>query len=227
MMVARAPSLLHRVLMGWLTLTFVLAWLPLVRSLMDGITYEWGTRYFGVPFSGAGLTGDLWLLVAQTALAIWLLYRGWRDPSPPFPAVLVAWLGLAAADALFGVLTGGEFHFEGATLGVNVLLATVVPVLHVGFFCLALVWAVRQRGSTEPEIRPAWTGTNTALVGLVVLLFPVQFLLLYSGQGQEAKDVIGVLLTISQWFLISAALYPWEQRRSAQAALTTADTIRA
>lgn len=226
-MVTPALTALHRALMGWLTLTFVLAWLPLVRSLLDGITYEWGTRYFGVSFSGAGLKGDLWLLVAQTALAMWLLYRGWRDPSPPFPAVLLAWLGLLAADALHGIVTGGAFQFEGATLGVNVSLAIVAPLLHVGFFCLALVWAFRERVSGNPEIRPAWTGTNSALLGLVVLLFPIQFFLLRSGQGQEVKDVVGVLLTICQWFLISAALYPWNRSGSARGALTGSDVVRA
>ena len=217
-MAPRPPTLLHGVLMGWLTITFVLAWLPLVRSLMDGVTYEWGTRYFGVPFSGAGLMGDFWLLVGLTALGLWLLYRGWRDPSGPFSAVLLAWLGFVAADSIHLVVTAPErYRFEGATLGVNVALATVAPLLHVGFFGLALWWVPRKRASAEPGTRPAWTGTNSALLGLVVLLFPVQFLLLRSGQGQEAKDVIGVLLTVCQWLLISAALYPWCPSHAARA----------
>ena len=216
-MASRLPALLHRTLMGWLTLTFLFAWLPLLRSFMDGRSYEWGTRYFDMRFSGAGLTGDLWLLVAQTALGIWLLYRGWRDPSQPFPAVLLAWLGLGAADSLYGVFTGGAFHFEGATLGVDLSLALVLPVLNVGFFVVALWWVVREGASTGLGARPAWTGTNTALLSLVALLFPVQFLLLRSGQGQEAKDVIGVLMTISQWFLLSAALYPWRPIRLVRA----------
>lgn len=191
---ANGFELMRRILMGWLTLIFVLAWLPLVRSFIDGISYEWGTRYFGIPFSGAGLTGDLWLLIVLTSLGVWLLYRGWRYPSRPFPAVLLAWLGFLAADSLYSVVTAPEvYRFEGATLGVDVSLATFAPLLHIGFFCLALLWTVRQRRGNEPEARPAWTGTNTALLVLVVLLFPVQFLLLRSGQGQEAKDTIDVL----------------------------------
>lgn len=216
-MVHRSPSPLRRVLMAWLTLTFVLAWLPLVRSLMDGTSYRWGTRYFGVSFSGAGLAGDLWLLVALTAFGLWLLFRGWRDPSPPFPAALLAWLGLLSANSLFNLLTEpGGYRFQGATLGVDVSLAAVAPLLHVGFFCLALVWAARGETSGERGARPAWTATNTALAGLVVLFFPAQFVLLRSGQGQEAKDVVGVLLTISQWLLVSAALFPWRSRGSSR-----------
>lgn len=218
----RALTLLHRLLLGWLTLSFVLAWLPLVRALMDGRTYEWGTRYFGIPFSGAGLTGDLWLLIVLSSLAIWLLYRGWRNPSRPFAAVLLAWLGLAAADSLHAVFTGGSFDFEGATLGVSVSLAIVAPLMHVGVFVLAVIWSVHQARSPHPGVRPRWTSTNAALGAMVVLLFPIQFLLLRAGQGQEAKDVIGVLLTIFQWFLISAALYPWRPRRSAPAAIRAA-----
>lgn len=223
-MVPRSPSPLRRALMAWLTLTFVLAWLPLVRSLMDGASYEWGTRYFGIPFSGAGLAGDLWLLVALNAFGLWFLFRGWRDPSPPFPAALLAWLGLLSANSLFNVLTEPErYRFQGATLGVDVPLAAVAPLLHVGFFCLALVWAARGEAGGEGGARPGWTATNTALAGLVLLLFPLQFLLLRSGQGQEAKDVIGVLLTIFQWLLVSAALFPWGHRAPSQAQGTMAE----
>jgi hypothetical protein len=221
------PSPILRLLMGWLTLSFILAWLPLVRSFMDGITYEWGTSYFGVQFSGAGLTGDLWLLVALSVLAMWLLYRGWRNPTPPFAAVLLAWLGLAAADSLYTLLLGGGFHFEGATLGVSVSLSLVAPLLHVGFFVLAVIWSVRHRRKPHPEHLPTWTGTNLVLVGLVVALFPVQYILLSAGQGQEAKDVIGVLLTIGQWILISMAFFPWKPRRSMPGEIRLAKTISA
>lgn len=215
-MAAGSPSPVRRVLMGWLTLSFVLAWLPLLRAFMDGTSYQWGARYFGVQFSGAGLTGDLWLLVAQTALGVWLLHRGWRHPAAPFPAVLLAWLGFAAADSVYARVAEGGLHFEGATLGVSLSPGTVLPLLHVGFFCLALAWVAR--GGEGAAARPAWHAANTALLGVVALLFPVQFLLLRAGQGQEAKDVIGVLLTISQWILLSAALYPWRPRQAARAA---------
>lgn len=226
-MASCSPTLVRYVLVIWLTLSFLFSWLPLLRSLMDGTSYEWGTRYFGVLFSGAGLAGDLWLLVVQTALGIWLLYYGWRDPTSPFSATLLVWLGFQAADGLHGVATGGAFHFEGATLGVDVSLGTMLPLLHVGFFCLGLWWVVHYGARENPGTRPAWTGTNTVVLGLAILLFPVQFLLLRSGQGQEANDVAGVLLTILQWFLISAALYPWRRRIATQVAHASAARLPA
>lgn len=85
--------------MGWITLVFVFAWLPLLRCFVDGVSYQWGTRLFDTRFSGAGQAGDLWLLVAPTALGDRLLFRGCRDPSRPFDVVLLAWLGLGAADS--------------------------------------------------------------------------------------------------------------------------------
>lgn len=213
-MATRDPGWSLRVLMAWLTLTFIFSWLPLVRSVMDGVSYEWGTRWFGVPFSGAGLTGDLWLLVAQAAFGLWLLYLGWRRPEPPFPPVLLLWLGLLTANSLFNALTSPDaYRFQGDTLGVDVSLASFAPLLHGLFFILALHWVGRRRW-TEATSRPVWTRTNTGLIGLVLLLLPVQFVLLRAGSGQSADDVIGVLLTIGQWFVISAALYPWGGRAS-------------
>lgn len=206
-------ALLRHVLMMWLTLTFVFSWLPLVRALMDGTSYQWGTRYFELQFTGAGLTGDLWLLVAQTLLGVWLLYRGWRDPSPPFAAVLLLWFGLLAAHSVYSAATTPQqYRFEGATLGVNVSLAALAPLLHATAFVLAGWWVTRQRRVRASPGRPRWTTTNARIGSVVVLHFPVQFVLLRTGQGQETTDVVGVLLTIAQWLLISAALYPWRRR---------------
>ena len=39
---------IHVLLMSWLTLVLVTAWLPMLRGAMDGPSYEWG----------AGLLGD-------------------------------------------------------------------------------------------------------------------------------------------------------------------------
>lgn len=209
----RRPDRLLRIVMAWTVLTFVLAWLPLVRCLFDGSSYEWGTRVFGARLGGAGLEGDLWFLVLETAFGIWLLHQGWRRRGPAFRVGLVGWHAFLAAQAVYAVATAPEaFRFEGATLGVEVSLALLAPVLTLGFLALAVVWAVRHRG--RPAVAPPpWTRLNTFLTVAVVLLFPVQFVLLRTGRGQEATDQIGVLLTIGQWLLLAAALYPWRPRR--------------
>ncbi len=47
------PDRLLKLLLGWTTLTFLLSWLPMIRALFDGATYQWGFALFGIPLSGA------------------------------------------------------------------------------------------------------------------------------------------------------------------------------
>ena len=55
----RGARRLHIALMSWITLTFITGWLPFVRGVMDGPTYQWGGGLFAWNFSGAGPGGDL------------------------------------------------------------------------------------------------------------------------------------------------------------------------
>ncbi|MFP6675132.1 MAG: hypothetical protein VB878_08660 [Pirellulaceae bacterium] len=48
----RADRLL-RVLLGFTSFTFLLAWLPFVRGAMDGDSYTWGMSWWGFEISGA------------------------------------------------------------------------------------------------------------------------------------------------------------------------------
>ena len=45
-------------------------WLPFVRGLFDGPTYEWG----GFGFSGRGTAGDYWFVATASIFAIALQY---------------------------------------------------------------------------------------------------------------------------------------------------------
>jgi hypothetical protein len=56
----------------------IIVWLPLVRTIMDGVTYQWGNRYLGMQFGGKGMGGDFWILPLLTAFSLTLLYLGWR-----------------------------------------------------------------------------------------------------------------------------------------------------
>ena len=48
------PDLVLRALLGWTSLTFLLAWLPFIRSPMDGDSYTWGLAWFGQTIGGTG-----------------------------------------------------------------------------------------------------------------------------------------------------------------------------
>ncbi|MBX7249392.1 MAG: hypothetical protein K1X35_10170 [Caulobacteraceae bacterium] len=193
-------------LMIGLTAAFVLAWLPLMRGLLDGDSYEWGLTLFGHAFSGSGLNGDYWFVSAEAALGVIMMALGWRAPGAVFKLLSVAFTGTMLADSLFTLFVLGEGQtFEGATLGMSLSAGMIFLGVYGLLFVLASVWAFAGR----PGPAPRWTLVNSGLLTLALLLAPGQYLLLSTGQGRELSDQIGVLITMSQWLLISLAFAPW------------------
>lgn len=194
-----------RGLLVWTACTTVIFWLPTVRGLFDGASYTWGLGGFG----GAGVAGDYWFPVAGTAFALMLLVLGWRAPRLPFHIFFVGWHLLLAAVVLRAARSDPEgFRFRGDSLGIDVSLAWIGPLLFGLPAALAAWWAWRDlRSGTSTPVAP-WAPQNTRwLVGLLLLL-PVQFGLLRFGAPGSGADVAGVLLTILQWLLIGRALRP-------------------
>jgi len=202
----RTARRIQILLMSWLTLIFLTAWLPLLRGAMDGPSYQWGGGLLGLQFSGAGLSGDYWFVLAKGAIALGLLWYGWRRPNGRFRIALVAWLALMLADTIYNVVTApGDFRFRGDTLGVDISLALIAPALDGAMLALAGWWAVRAPALPVPPFARA----NIVLLTTAAALLPVQYALLSSGRGQDTNDVIGVLLTILGWFLLSSGLGLW------------------
>jgi len=189
--------------------SFLLFWLPFVRSPLDGGSYEWGRAMFGHFFGGAGVGGDYWFVAAGTALGVALLYLGWRRPGAAFKGLSVLWSGVMLAEALYTrFVLGEDITFEGATLGVMVPVSTAFIAAYALVFLFALAWAFGGR-----EERPArWGVVNTLLVGTALVLLPAQYLLLSTGQGREFADQFGVLITMGQWLLIGFAFAPFHGR---------------
>ena len=202
----RAARRVQILLMSWLTLTFLTAWLPMLRGAMDGPSYQWGGGLLGFQFSGNGLAGDYWFVALKAAVALAFLCYGWRRPNGRFRIALVGWLALMLADTLFNVVTApGDFRFRGDTLGVDISLAIVAPALDAAMLALATWCAWKAPALPVPPLARA----NIVLLATAALLLPVQYALLGSGRGQDMNDVIGVLLTILGWFLLSAGLGLW------------------
>lgn len=202
----------HVVLMIWISLLFLTGWLPFIRSLMDGDSYQWGARILGRQFGGTGLGGDYWFAVTKAAIGVALLWFGWRRPNGAVRHAIVAWLALAFADTLYNIaMTPESFRFRGDTLGVDFSLIWFAPVLDGSFLLLAFWWMAR----SPALVTPPMGGRNRFFLGAALLLLPVQYLLLSSAQGQEANDVLGVLLTLLGWGLLSAGFAPWGGRNAA------------
>ncbi len=200
------PDWLLRLLLSWTALTFITFWLPLIRGLMDGATYHWA----GHGFSGSGVGGDYWFPVLGSVFAILLLFLGWRGARQPFHWLLLAWHLYLAGAAVSLALTQPELlRFQGDTLGVDISLAWVGPVLFGGFALLAILWVIRDLRGPRSRHVPAWSARNQRYLWLALGLLPVQFVLLRFGPPHGTTDQIGVLVTLTQWVLINLAFYPW------------------
>lgn len=211
----RATRLL-RLLVAWLLIISLFAWLPLLRSLFDGDTYEWASGpWFGHVFRGAGLHGDLWYLALKLALfapaVVGLLRRWW-----PLGALLAATLAALYLTAdLHTLLTLDEpLVFHGDTLGVRVNITALAPVASGLAFLVALTLVrdvARAPGAGPLPLAPA----NVRMLVMLGALLPIQFVLLQFGEPHGTTDAIGVVMTIAQWLGLAAALRIVTPRSSA------------
>jgi hypothetical protein len=186
----------------------ILIWLPLIRGLTQGRAYSW-TLVDGI--GGRGVGGHYWALVPLAAALIALLYLGERGARLPFHAlVLMLHLPLGGA-VLYAALVHPEaLRFEGATMGIDLSLIVIGPVLFGGFAILALFWVIRdlrhgQRRSAPPWL---WTRRNRIRLALVIGLLPVEAVLFRSGGIASPMNIVGVGLVFWQWTMLHLALRP-------------------
>jgi hypothetical protein len=204
------PDRLLRAILIWTAVTLIIVWLPFVRGLMDGESYQWGNSFFGTQLGGRGVHGDYWFIVIEAAFGILLLYLGWRRARLPFHCLLLFWQVLMAAQACYNSFTSPEdYRFKGDTLGVDVSLAWVSPVLFGGFALLSVLWVARDLRTQPEKVVPKWSRANSVFLLIVLALLPIQFVLLRFGEQHGTRDQVGVILTMMQWVLINCELFPW------------------
>jgi len=200
------PDRLLKAILIWTMITAILVWLPLIRGLMDGETYQWGSALWGIQLGGRGVGGDYWLLPLQAGFVIWLLYLGWRGAKRPFHWLLLLWhLPLSIGVTSVALRFPDDFRFRGDTFGVDVSLAWVGPLLFGGFALLSLIWVARDLRRNQPRAIMPLQHANRILLTLMLSLLPVQFALLRFGEPHGTTDKIGVLLTMLQWVGLNVA----------------------
>ena len=128
-----------------------------------------------------------------------------------------------AAQACYNSFTSPEdYRFKGDTLGVDVSLAWVGPVLFGGFALLSVLWVMRDLRTPHEKVVPKWSRANSVFLLIVLALLPIQFVLLRFGEQHGTRDQVGVLLTMAQWILINCALFPWSGSKRAAEVVQTA-----
>lgn len=216
-MVDWRPDRILSTILSWTMITMILVWLPFVRGLMDGDSYQWGGLFWGMQIRGSGVHGDYWILVLQVLFGLTLLYLGWRGARQPFHWLLLLWHVPLGVQAINEALTSPEdYRFRGDTLGVDVSLAWVGPLFFGGIALLSLFWVARDLRRTREKVELEWNRINRILLFIALGLLPIQFVLLRFGEPHGPRDQVGVILTMVQWVLINFALFPWTRRRSSE-----------
>jgi hypothetical protein len=196
-----------RVLLG-LTALFsgVLVWLPLVRGATQGAPYRWS---LADGIGGSGVGGWYWILPIAAVFVLYLLYLGWRGARPPFHALLLAFhLPLAAAVTYAARTDPDNFRLQGETIGLDISLGVIGPILFTAVAALAVLWVVRdlRSGRRRDKVPWVWTRATKVRAALVVLLVPFEVILFHSGGLQSVPNLIGVALVAWQWAMINLVL---------------------
>ena len=202
----QAERLLHIVLVWTAVVAGVLVWLPLVRGATQGVAYRWS---LAPGAGGRGMGGAYWALVIAAVFVGYLLYRGWRGAPQPFHWFLLLFHVPLAALTVYAAARNPEIlRFEGATIGVDVSLAVVAPIVFGVFAGLALFWVVHDLRSRRAAAPVPWVWTRAARVRavLVLALLPVESVLFHLGAIQSTANVAGVTLVFWQWVMINRAL---------------------
>ena len=203
------PDRILKALVCWITFILVFSWLPLIRLLMEGDSYRWGTSHFGMDFYATGWEPHAWLVVFKAALLVGLLWGALRGANAPFQGVLVVWSLVLVADVVHGAVTnptGLEFH--GDTLNIHLNLGWPVILVTCVFTALACWWVLRERSRGEATRQVPWTSGNTRALTIFLALLPLQFVLLRFGEPHGTTDAMGVLITIASCPVLAWAFYP-------------------
>ena len=200
----------------WLTLiislTFILVWLPLLRSLFDGSSYQWGLNYFGFQLHGAGITPSYLFLVVQLVFYVALFVSIYRVQNRKvYYVLLLLWFVHVFGNLLADIAINGDTRFEGDTLGVSISLFWIV--LPLSALALLLIFlAIRADRRATPQSIP-WSAKNRTLLWLILGPLPIQAILLAAGEPHGVTDQIGVILTIVQCFLLPLVVRPYGGER--------------
>lgn len=192
--------------------SFIIVWLPLLRCLMDGSSYSWGMKYFGISFFSTGITEDYFLLplflLGYTAL-FWSFY--YAKKRGVFYAMLVLWWVHFFGNFLYEILTEGDTEFHGDTLNIHISLSTIIipiAVLAALLIVSAITWDLKQNATAL-----AWNQRNKRGLYLILAMLAVQWILFAFGEPHGLTDQVGVVIAIVQSFAIPLVFRPYSLKR--------------
>ncbi|MBK7869154.1 MAG: ubiquinol cytochrome C oxidoreductase [Saprospiraceae bacterium] len=206
----RSRNWLFNLMLFFVSFSFVLVWLPLLRCLFDGASYRWGQTFFGVPIASQGIQPGILFLLASLVLYLALFYAFyWSANRKLFYGLLGAWWLISWGNFLFDILKEGDAMFHGDTLNVHISVASII----IPIALLALVGTIFtiRKDRKMPDVSIPWNRRNRLMALLLLAPLPVQIILLISGEPHGTTDEIGVIITILQAILFPLIFIPKQQ----------------
>lgn len=206
------------VLWVWVSFRTLLPWLVFFRLTFEGDSYSWGTTYFGKMFHSSGLARiDFLLVYALLAAGIFLLYHLRRFNFRLAAPLLVFYLGIFAADALYELVAGEPVIVRGDTLDVTINVSIPFFILNFGMFLVGAVWWAGVRDVAVVARPTSMVNYKRFLVKVCIAIVPVQLILLIFGEPHGLTDEIGVVMTLLQGATVAFAFYPGSAYRAQEA----------
>jgi len=214
----RTPNIWTNTLSFFISITFLIVWLPFVRSIFDGESYVWGTQYFGTFISGAGLTWSFLFIIVQLLFYAVLIMGLYRMKNRILYGVLLGvWWINVFGNMIFDILKNGDTMFHGDTLNVHIsITAIILPLAALALFLI--IQSLRTAKESEPI---SWGKKNSNLLNIFLLMIPLLFVLLSSGEPHGITDQIGVIIAILQCFYIPAIFRPYGYKHSFKPSLVS------
>ena len=203
----RSKNILFNILMFFAAFTFMLVWLPLLRCLFDGNSYQWAQQYYGITLVSKGLSADYLALVFFLIIYMALFSSFyWIKNRVIFYALLIWWWLHVFGNLLFEIIQNGDTQFHGDTLNVHVSLSAIVIPLAI--IAAILIFLVIRKDRQTPDTQIKWSKPNTQKALFILGPLPIQAILFATGEPHGITDQIGVLIAIAQSYLFPIIFFP-------------------
>jgi hypothetical protein len=189
----------------------MIVWLPFVRSIFDGTSYVWGTQYFGATITGKGITPSFIFIIAQLALYAAVIIGLYRMKNRQFyGALLGIWWVNVFGNLIFDIIKNGDTMFHGDTLNVHISITAIILPLAA----IAMLLIVQVLRTEKESVTISWTKKNRTLLNIFLVMLPILFILLSTGETHGLTDQIGVIIAIAQCFYIPVIFRPYGYKHS-------------
>ena len=189
----RARNTLFNILLFIVGFTFLTTWLPLLRALFDGESYQWGTGYFGLSFSGSGLTLDYLILIVFFALyASLFMSFYWIKNRTIFYALLFWWWLHSFGNLLYDIIKNGDTVFHGDTLNVHVSISAIV--IPLSLIALILIILAIKKDLKLPVTAIPWNKSNKLKILIILGPLVLQGAFFAIGEPSDITDQIAVII---------------------------------